>query len=335
MGNVVALSTVVLATACISAVLVAPVRAFMLRRGVVDTPNHRSSHRSITPRGGGVACLVAVIIGAFGAALLGLDVGWTALAASVLLALLGLADDQFHLPALPRLGGQMLIGAVAGWLLGGPVWLLVGAVATVILVNTVNFMDGINGITALTMTVWGINLVFVGINASNDALAATGALAAGASVGFLPWNAPNARIFLGDVGSYLFGGLAASGVLVAGTSSQTNESKFALVGFVVAPLLIYLVDVFATIAKRAVRGASLLEAHREHVYQLVARSKGHLSVAVGVVALSCVIAVLVLLTPASVALPLVGVIAAIYLSIPAMMGQVSGSSAPAPREGRQ
>lgn len=335
MGDTGVLVALVLSTASITAALVAPVRAFMLRRGVVDSPNHRSSHRSITPRGGGVACLVAVVIGAIGASLLGLDVGWMALTASVLLALLGLADDHFQLPALPRLGGQMLIGGVAGWLLGGPVWLLIGAGVTVVLVNAVNFMDGINGITALTMTVWGVVLAVIGITSSLDALAVTGALTAGASVGFLPWNAPNARIFLGDVGSYLFGGLAASGVLVAGTSSQSNESKFALMGFVVAPLLVYLVDVFATIAKRAVRGASLFEAHREHVYQLAAaRLPGHLPVAIGVAALSGAVAIIVILAPVTVALPAVGVIVALYLCVPAMVGRVSESPAPTPRKGR-
>lgn len=315
----------VLVTAGMACVLVGPARAFMMRRGVVDSPNHRSSHHTVTPRGGGLACLAAVVLGSVAAVLAGAEVEWVGLLAAVVLALLGLADDHLRLPALPRLGGQLLVGGATGWYLGGPVWALIGAGVTVVLVNAVNFMDGINGITALTMAVWGAGSIVVGLMESVEELAVIGSLTAGAAIGFLPWNAPNARIFLGDVGSYLFGGLAAAGVLVAGTSAPPGEARQSAVVPVVAALSVYLVDVFVTIARRAVRRAPLLEAHREHVYQLAASRLGdHLPVSIGVAGLSGAVAVVAIVAPLTLTLFVVVVVAALYLCVPALLGRRAG-----------
>ena len=179
------------------------------------------------------------------------------------LGALGLVDDvrSAHggLSAGGRLGGQLAAGVTMASGIGGP-GLRAAAVAAVPgVVNVTNFMDGINGISGLTATVWGLNAV----TSEDDRVAATGALVAGAGLGFLPWNVPRARIFLGDTGSYLLGGLMASGIIGSLRSPRPWHSAVQIG----APLLPYAADATQAIIRRRRAGHSLSEAHREHVYQ--------------------------------------------------------------------
>jgi UDP-N-acetylmuramyl pentapeptide phosphotransferase/UDP-N-acetylglucosamine-1-phosphate transferase len=249
------------------------VRAWMLRSGVLDVPNHRSSHLVTVARGGGLACLAGLAAATIVATVRGEEVPWVALTACVALSLLGFADDRVQLPPAPRLLAQVVAGGAVGWSLGGVVWLVVGAFLTAGVVNVVNFMDGINGITSTTMTVWGVVAWLVGRDQGIASLALLGAVTAGLALGFLPWNAPTARLFLGDAGSYLFGALVASGLLVG-----LHEGAPGVL--LVAPLSLYLADEATTMASRASRGERLLEAHRSHVYQRLTSGPGGLPHAV-------------------------------------------------------
>ncbi|WP_457253541.1 hypothetical protein [Pedococcus sp. P5_B7] len=249
------------------------VRAGMVRSGVLDRPNHRSSHTVVVARGGGLACLAGLVVATSVATIRGHEVPWVAVTASVALSLLGFADDRVQLPPLPRLLAQVGAGGAVGWSLGGVVWMLVGAFVTAAVVNVVNFMDGINGITSTTMTVWGVVAWLVGRDQGIASLAFLGAVTAGLALGFLPWNAPTARLFLGDAGSYLFGALVASGVLIG----LHDGARGALL---VAPLSLYLVDEATTMVSRVRRGERLLEAHRSHVYQRLTSGPGGLPHAV-------------------------------------------------------
>lgn len=173
-----------------------------------------------------------------------------------------------------------MLGDVAGSLLGAGV--------TAAAVNATNFMDGINGISGMTAALWGLCVVPVGVTVSDGALVGLGAATAGSALGFLPYNLPEAQLFLGDVGSYLFGGLFAGGVLL--TVADRGPVRRVL-----APLSVYLVDVGITLARRAARGAPLTEAHREHVYQRLVQEQGwpHLQVtgiSVGAAAVATVLA---------------------------------------------
>ncbi|MEE6274664.1 hypothetical protein V2J56_15060 [Georgenia sp. MJ206] len=212
---------------------------------------------------------------------------WPVVTAALILALVGLLDDWLTISAAPRLAAQVLTGAMLGLDLGGVPLALLGAVLMPVVVNIVNFMDGINGITALTLTVWAGTAIYAGLANDVPAVAFTGALTLGSALGFLPWNAPRARMFLGDVGSYLFGALAAGGVLVG----VTNEVPIVLL---TAPLVLYVADTGITLARRALRGAPLMEAHREHVYQRLVSDCAvpHISVsaALALLALVCVTA---------------------------------------------
>lgn len=234
------------------------VRRVLVKRGSIDMPNHRSSHTQPVPRGGGLACLAGV---ACGIAATGsrADIGPRAILGVGTLAAVGFADDQTgHVDPLLRLALQ----AVSGGLLNsnGLALLPAASLTTAGVVNVVNFMDGINGITGSTAAVWGLSTLAAGRNSQDAALQTLGAVTAGAGLGFLPWNVPKAQLFLGDVGSYLFGGLMAAALI------HTIESP-GLTWRVAAPLLPYGVDAAITLARRAQRGERLTDAHREHTYQ--------------------------------------------------------------------
>lgn len=256
------------------------VRRFMLRQGLVDIPNHRSSHSVPTPRGGGLACLVGVAVGLFVAQESSHRVPWVLIGGAVALAAVGFVDDHGGLSVLPRLGAQVAVGAVMGHSVGGGWWILVAILVVPVSVNGINFMDGINGITSLSLGAWGLTALVVGFAHDIVALEVIGGVVAGAALGFLPWNAPVAKLFLGDVGSYLFGGLVSAGILV-------GTAQGAPIPLLVAPLLLYVVDTGTVLVKRLGRGDSLFEAHREHVYQRLVSETGlpHVAVAVLVVGL--------------------------------------------------
>ena len=219
-------------TCCVVVLACEPALIGLLRRAaVMDSPNERSSHSVPTPRGGGApiaAALVVVSVLAYGRAALPF-----ALAVGTFGAV-GLIDDLRGLKAAVRLIGQAAISAVIAGLLiwqtagRGPLGRLEGlglpwpATAVIIgaagltaviwltgFVNAFNFMDGINGISAGHAIVGGVAYGFLGVLEHDSFIAAAGAAIAATGVAFLPWNAFNARVFLGDVGSYALGaGLA-------------------------------------------------------------------------------------------------------------------------------
>ena len=248
--------------------LVCPIAIRHLRlTGLLDMPNHRSSHVSPTPRGGGIACATGIGVAAAAAQVAGHDVAWTALAGAGALAGLGRLDDIHGLPPFTRLIAQGVVGGVMGHaFLGGTPGAVVGAAVTSVAVNTTNFMDGINGMSGLTAALWGASVMRVGASTHRGALVELGAATAGAGLGFLPYNMPQASLFLGDVGSYLFGGAFAAGIL----SQRDGWSAMACI----APLSVYLTDTGSTVVRRARRGSPLTEAHREHVYQRLVSQHG-------------------------------------------------------------
>jgi len=190
---------------------------------------------------------------------------WIALLPVLGIALVGLADDFRTLAAVPRLAAQAAAGAAAGWLVGHQLLgmltgMLTGMLVFLISVNVVNFMDGINGISGLTLGVWGGTAVVVATVHHSPELLLIGAVTAGSALGFLPANLPTARLFLGDVGSYLFGGLVGLGIL-------TGVRDGVPLPVLVAPLSVYLADTSHTLIRRARSHAALLSSHREHTYQ--------------------------------------------------------------------
>ncbi len=277
-----ALSTAI-AIAATTYAAIGVLRPWLLRHGVVDTPNERSNHRDPRPRGAGLA-IVAVLVPVWIAWLI-----WSrapVVQAAVPVALAGLAwvswrDDVLGLGQWPRLAAHAAAAAILAWALPGPVfqgWMpavpdaLVTALLLMWFINLYNFMDGIDGITGVeTVAIaGGLAIVFVVGGAATMAWPAL-AIAA-AAVGFLFWNWAPARVFMGDVGSIPLGATIGWLLLVA-----------AVQGYWLAALILpayYLADATITLARRAIRGANLLQAHREHFYQrAVLSGRSHATVA--------------------------------------------------------
>jgi UDP-GlcNAc:undecaprenyl-phosphate GlcNAc-1-phosphate transferase len=250
-------------------VLMPPAWLALRRLGALDIPSPRSSHEEPTPRGCGIAPWVAVLAiaslstGLEGGARLGL-----VLAASAF-AVIGLADDLLGLSPLVRLVAQLPAAAVGLpsvlLALPGPVagkLLLVAGVLVwwVAFVNAYNFMDGINGMAVAQAAVAGVVRSLVGVSQGSNALAAGGAVVAGAVLGFAPFNVPRARVFLGDTGSYFLGAWLA-GLVVLGLRAGIPPE--AMVG----PVALTLADTGTTLVRRILRGEVWYLAHRQHVYQ--------------------------------------------------------------------
>lgn len=266
------------ATALATLAVAPPVMAVLARSGLMDVPNHRSSHLRPTLRGGGLAPLIGLLVVAAITPLLPPtpSMPWVALAGCALVAALGLIVDVAEPAPWIRLLGLAVLGGAIGAASGGIVTGLIGAVAMPVVVNVVNFMDGINGITALTVIAWGLVVIVGGglLGGVSTATIVLASLAVGAAGGFLPWNTGRARMFLGDCGSYLFGALIVATLLV-------EQSSGAHPWLVLVPMTAYLLDTGVTLLRRARRGAPLTQAHREHLYQRLSRRPGwtHLRVA--------------------------------------------------------
>jgi len=196
----------------------------------LDVPNDRSSHDRPTLRGGGLAPALAVLVAVgfshdlVGPARLGV------LAAIACFGAIGLIDDVRGVRLSARFGGQVVAAtlAVSGLLIGlagSPLTRLALFVAALLwivsYVNAFNFMDGIDGIAVAQMVVAGGAWYLLGRAEGAPGLAAGGLVVAAAGLGFLPFNFPRARVFLGDVGSYALGAALAT-LLVVGVRAGTG-----------------------------------------------------------------------------------------------------------------
>ena len=266
-----------LLAAIVSAALTRIAIAYAGRSGMIDAPGARRSHAIATPRGGGIGIVVAVLLFGF-APLLGLDAAATAwtMVALAAVALVGWVDDHRSLSATLRVATHLAAGALAtacGFGLTDAASLpLAAAVALAIAgsVNLHNFMDGINGLLATqVLFVFGAIAVAAAC-ASADASLLLAVVVLAATLAFLPFNFPRARIFLGDVGSGALGFLVA-----AGGGMAVADGALSLPALV-ALCSAFLVDAGLTLASRVLGGRRWYRAHREHLYQwLVRTGYGH------------------------------------------------------------
>ena len=264
---------------------VALVRRYAVRR-LLDLPNERSSHARPTPRGGGLALTVAHLAGVAAASWAGLvpvELAVALLGGGGAVAIVGFLDDHGHVPAPLRLLCHFAAFGWAAWWLGGlpPVdfgWgeVDLGLVGTLLMLfycawflNLFNFMDGIDGIAgvqAIAMSSVASLLVLVGSAGTGTVLPLV--LLAAACAGFLVWNWPPARIFMGDVGSGYLG--FALGALALWTVVQGWLTPW--VWLILGGA--FLADATVTLAVRARSRESLAEAHRSHAYQRLSRHWG-------------------------------------------------------------
>ena len=250
---------------------------------LLDIPNHRSSHKAVTPRGGGIAIVVAFLLSFAWLTLteavpLRIAIG---LAGSIsMVALFGFLDDWgLLLSARKRL---VVHFAAAGLLLvsigGIPPFVALGrtvdlgwfgnvlaAVFLVWMVNLFNFMDGIDGIAAveaITVSLAGALVWFVATGSPHWVVPV---IFAAAVAGFLCWNLPPAKIFMGDAGSCFLGMTLGGLALWAGIEAPHLFWSWSIL------LGCFAVDATTTLLRRLIRGKRFDEAHRSHAYQFAAR----------------------------------------------------------------
>jgi UDP-GlcNAc:undecaprenyl-phosphate GlcNAc-1-phosphate transferase len=330
--------SVFLVALLVSALAAWPTVAVLARREVIDVPTGRSSHTAPVPRGGGLALLLGVAAGA-AVSLLG-DVrmsAWSRPLALVLalvlgttaLAALGFRDDLRAVPAGSRLAVQVLLGLVlttaVAW--ASPVdhrvvFVLAGTLWLAGFVNAYNFMDGINGIATVSAALSAGWFALLAGDAHDGLVLVPAAALGGAALGFLPWNAPRARVFLGDVGSYGVGGLIA--LLALLTAVREDDVWLGL-----APTAMFLADTSWTLVRRAFRHEPLMRAHRSHVYQrLIDCGLSHVQSTAVVSGCTVVVLAATWVLPTAVAVVVAVVVAAGYLMLPEALGRRSHEVAP-------
>ena len=278
-----------LAFAGLLALVSAMVVAAMISARVMDVPNARSSHARPTPKGGGVGIVVAFMLGItvlYGYA----DFSRIAdpyfrgvIMAALAIAIVSFIDDLKNWPFAVKLAAQTLAAlAVAGTGMyvrvlnipyTGPVDLGWAGFAVTLgwilfATNAMNFIDGLNGLAAGTALVACAFLAWLAASQTAWFVYFAALLLAAGIAGFLPFNFPRARIFMGDVGSQ-FCGFVLAVLGVAAARFERVELSFLLVPALLSGVLF---DVAFTLLRRALAGERLTEAHRGHLYQVAQRS---------------------------------------------------------------
>jgi len=278
-----------LAFGVLLAVLSAIVVRAMIAARVMDTPEARKAHDRPIPKGGGAGIVAAFLVGLLllynfaEFARLANEYFLGVIAASVAIAVVAFLDDLRDWPFAAKLGIQALAALVAvstgiyihdyrvpyvgeiyvGWI--GPPVTLVWLLFTT---NAVNFIDGLNGLASgVTLIACAFLAYFSASYGGWFCYAASGMLAAGLA-GFLPFNFPRARIFMGDVGSQF------CGFMIAVLGVVASRFDGAPLSFLLVPMLLsgVLFDVGFTLARRFLAGERITQAHRGHLYQVAQRS---------------------------------------------------------------
>ncbi len=270
-----------------------PVGAALAWWNIIDRPNERSSHSRPTTRGGGIAIMLVLLVVVGSDALHQSQPAAVAtlLGAAAFLAVVSFVDDLRSLPAGLRFGchGLAAVAALAvlkisslrlaadsgglSWPALALVW-VPGFLWIVGYTNAFNFMDGINGLAAGQAIVTGFGMALLGCLALHDSTSTPvlwSVAIASAALGFLPHNFPQARMFMGDVGSAPLGFWLA--VLVLWMA--VNAGAWLLIPMVLLHAN-FVLDTGITLLRRIVRGDRWYESHREHFYQRLIRSgKSH------------------------------------------------------------
>ena len=238
---------------------------YALRHRLIDQPGERRSHMIATPRGGGIGIVVALLMATVWLILRNPQHACLLSSFAIGLALvagIGWADD--HRPRSPW--SRLAIQAVAALLLGWGIWQESGSVMAVagafmtamVLVNVWNFMDGIDGLAASQAAIAALAF---GVAAGQGPVTSLAFALAAACLGFLPFNLPRARIFLGDVGS------GALGYALAALAIWLAMQDWMHAPGLLLPLSAFLIDATLTLATRIVRRQAWWLPHTEHAYQ--------------------------------------------------------------------
>lgn len=268
----------------LSYVMTGGLRRYALANSVMDVPNERSSHRIPTPRGGGLSIVATFLISLFFLVWQDL-IGWPlALAvggAGAFVAVVGFLDDHGHIAASWRLIVHFSAAAWGlAWMGGGPLldlpflgavdlgWLGFGLTLLYLvwLLNLYNFMDGIDGIAGVEAVTVCLSAALLGLSCGLPLITWMLPVILSACVaGFLMWNFPPAKIFMGDAGSGFLG------LMLGVLSLIMAKAMPALFWSWVILLGVFVVDATTTLIRRLIRGEKVYEPHRSHAYQYASR----------------------------------------------------------------
>ena len=285
----------------VSYLATAAMRVLSPRWGLVDQPAARKFHRTSTPLGGGIAIWLGVVLPLAAAQAIAFALSrtespevwiapelavhldgvwsragllWGILAAGTLLSVMGLLDDLFNLPWVPRLLVQICVacGLVAGGVhatLFVP-WPMVGAVVTalwiIVLINSINFLDNMDGLTSGISLIAACMFAIIMLTSTSEPrwlVAGVLLVLAGSLAGFLGHNWPPARSFMGDTGSYFVGLLLAT-MTVLGTFYESNTGSRHVMLAPLCVLAVPLYDFITVVSIRLSRGLSPFHADKNH-----------------------------------------------------------------------
>ena len=282
-----------LASFLISFLLTGYMRHYALKKNIIDNPNERSSHTIPTPRGGGVSIVITFL--SFLVLLmftqhLAISTGLILLCSGFGIAVLGFLDDHGHINSMLRLAIHFIIAIAVVFALGGfsevalfNETLHLGWFANIIavlflvwLLNLYNFMDGINGIASVEAITTTISLAIIYLLFSSSLSIELLLTLAACVFGFMLWNFPKARIFMGDAGSGFLG--MTLGVLAL----MALKVDTALFCAWIICLGVFVVDATFTLIRRVTNGHKMYDAHRSHAYQYASRRYGHTIVTITV-----------------------------------------------------
>ena len=275
------------------------VRKSALKTNRLDVPNERSSHTSPTPRGAGLAVVVAFLLGLIALLVENTISNEVFLAIAIpglIVAVIGWLDDRGHLTSAKwRLVGHFACASLAVWLTGGLPELplvnstigfgLAGDIAAVVylvwMLNLFNFMDGIDLITGVQTVTTSVGVATLLLVSTESDLWKVFALLTASILGFLFFNLPPAKIFLGDIGSGFIGFTTAVISLVVAKYEP-------LVAWAIIILLgVFVTDATVTLLRRLLSREHVYIAHRTHAYQHLSKKlNSHLLVSLGVGAIN-------------------------------------------------
>jgi len=241
--------------------LTSQVRKYALAKNLLDFPNVRSSHSVPTPRGGGIAIVIVLLL----SGVLSLFLPDAPINSIPCLLLATLA---FAVLGWQALSSVWLLWSLPGWSLSfvGIVILLLTILWIVWMANLYNFMDGIDGISAVESIILGVTTSYWFAMSGSISIAIICIAVAGAAVGFLRWNWAPAKIFMGDVGSLALGAFFAILAIIGSTSLDIPFSAFLIL------YAVYLADSGVTLLSRIFKREKWWQAHRSHFYQRAVQS---------------------------------------------------------------
>lgn len=268
--------------AIVSALFTIAIREYALRKDLLDIPNHRSSHQVPTPTGGGVAfasIYMAMIVWFW---YQGIQNNYSSIAVvfgGLIIVIVGFLDDHGNVSRKLRLAAHLLAATSAMVLTGGLPEMILGGirldfglagdivaiVGIVWLLNLYNFMDGIDGIAGVEAVTVALSASVILWTGGEPDMAQIPWLLVCVVAGFLIWNWPPARIFMGDVGSGFLGFTLGVLAIITSASGAINLWCWGIL------LAIFISDATVTLLRRMIRGDKWYDAHRCHAYQIASR----------------------------------------------------------------